>query len=82
MTRPDEASPTRAPVGAPWGRVLAGVLCLLMGSVWIAQGTGHLSGSFMTGETQWTVIGALVVVAGIALLAWAARAAKRNQRTR
>ena len=47
---------------------IAGALLLLMGGVWIFQGIGVLPGSFMTGQRQWTVYGAIAAVVGIALL--------------
>jgi hypothetical protein len=52
-------------------RGIAGVLFSLIGAVWIAQGTGALKGSFMTGEGQWTVIGIVTAAIGVALLGWA-----------
>ena len=45
-----------------------GVLCLLLGCVWILQGINILPGSFMTGQTKWAIYGALLAVAGIAML--------------
>ena len=50
-----------------------GVLCLLMGCVWILQGINILPGSFMTGQTKWAIYGALLVIAGIGLLISAKR---------
>ena len=47
---------------------VAGVLCLLVGCIWILQGINILPGSFMTGQTKWAVYGALVLVAGTGLL--------------
>ena len=47
---------------------VSGVLCLLVGSVWILQGINILPGSFMTGQTKWAIYGGLLVVAGIGLL--------------
>jgi len=47
---------------------IAGVLCLLLGFVWILQGINILPGSFMTGQTKWAVYGGVLVVAGIGLL--------------
>ncbi|MBO0892987.1 MAG: hypothetical protein J2O39_01310 [Acidimicrobiales bacterium] len=44
-----------------------------MGTVWILQGTKVMAGSSMSGESMWAVIGAIVVVAGLACLAWAVR---------
>ena len=54
---------------------VAGFLCVLTGCVWILQGINVLPGSFMTGQTKWAVYGALVLVAGIVLLAAARRRA-------
>jgi len=45
-----------------------GVLCLLVGCVWILQGINILPGSFMTGQTKWAIYGGILVVAGIGLL--------------
>ena len=45
-----------------------GVLCLLVGCVWILQGINIIPGSFMTGQEKWAIYGGLLVVAGIGLL--------------
>lgn len=45
-----------------------GVLCLLVGCVWILQGINILPGSFMTGQTKWAVYGGVLLIAGVALL--------------
>ena len=50
-----------------------GILFLLMGGIWILQGVNILPGSFMTGQTQWAVYGAIAVIAGIGLLVYANR---------
>ena len=50
-----------------------GVLCLLLGCVWILQGVNILPGSFMTGQTKWAIYGALLAVVGIAMLTSANR---------
>jgi uncharacterized membrane protein HdeD (DUF308 family) len=47
---------------------IVGVLLALMGAVWFLQGINVLPGSFMSGQTQWAVYGAIAVIAGIALL--------------
>ncbi|GGO89915.1 hypothetical protein [Stakelama pacifica] len=50
---------------------LAGVLCLLIGLLWVLQGLGILdwpAQSFMIAQRQWSVRGALLMIAGIALL--------------
>ena len=46
---------------------IVGALLVLMGGVWILQGINVLPGSFMTGQMQWAVYGAITVVIGAAL---------------
>jgi hypothetical protein len=52
--------------------VLGGML-MFAGTVWFLQGINILPGSFMTGQTQWAVYGAIAFVIGIALTLWARR---------
>jgi hypothetical protein len=59
-------------------RRILGVVLVAVGGVWIAQGSGALHGSFMTGEALWTVIGLLAVLFGIALLLGVARDHRRS----
>ena len=47
---------------------ILGVLCLLVGCVWILQGINVLPGSFMTGQMKWAIYGGLLATMGIALL--------------
>jgi len=49
-------------------RKVLGVLLIVVGAVWFTQGIGVLKGSFMTGESVWTVIGILCVFVGLVLL--------------
>ena len=53
--------------------MIAGVLLLLMGGIWILQGINVLPGSFMTGQTKWAVYGAVAVAVGIGLVIVARR---------
>jgi len=47
---------------------------LLVGLVWIGQGTGLLQGSsFMVGDPLWAFAGVALVVAAAVLAAWAFR---------
>lgn len=41
-----------------------GLVLVLLGAVWFAQGVGWLGGSSMTGETLWAVVGPVVAVCG------------------
>jgi len=47
---------------------VVGVLLLVVGAVWFLQGVNVLPGSFMTGQTQWAVYGAIAFVAGAVVL--------------
>jgi hypothetical protein len=47
---------------------VVGGLCLVVGCVWFLQGINVLPGSFMTGQTQWAIYGAILFVVGIGLL--------------
>ena len=58
-----------------------GVLFVLMGGVWFLQGINVLPGSFMTGQAKWAIYGALVLVAGVVMLA-AARGKRDGNSTR
>ena len=49
-------------------RTILAIILVAIGLVWIGQGTGLLKGTgFMVGDMKWAVIGAVVVVGGIAL---------------
>jgi hypothetical protein len=52
---------------------------LCAGALWIAQGSGALHGSAMSGHGPFVLLGGAVVFVGLALLVWAAR--MRNRRT-
>jgi hypothetical protein len=52
---------------------IIGVLIALMGLVWFLQGINILPGSMMSGQTQWAIYGAIAVVVGIGLVAFANR---------
>jgi hypothetical protein len=49
------------------GSVIVGLIAILVGGVWILQGTGMLPGSFMTGQRMWLIIGIIVAIVGVAL---------------
>ena len=48
-------------------------LLLLVGLVWFLQGINVLPGSFMTGQIEWAVYGAVAVIAALALFRHANR---------
>ncbi len=50
---------------------IAGILALLLGGLWVLQGTNVVAGSAMSGQSQWWIIGLVVVAGALALLWWA-----------
>ena len=56
-------------------QVILGVVLCLVGALWVGQGTNVVHGSFMSGRALWAVIGAVLIVLGVAILvrAWLAR---------
>jgi len=61
-------------------RVVA-VVALLAGVVFFFQGVGVIPGSFMTGRSEWAVIGAALVAGSVALL-WLVGMAPGGRRDR
>ncbi|RYG14786.1 MAG: hypothetical protein EON92_00750 [Burkholderiales bacterium] len=52
--------------------VIGSVLALL-GIIWFLQGINVLPGSFMTGQMQWAIYGAIAFVAGAGMIVAARR---------
>ncbi|MEZ5743899.1 MAG: hypothetical protein R3D89_09265 [Sphingomonadaceae bacterium] len=56
--------------------IVVGVLAVLMGLLWIGQGTGLVmwpASSFMLAERQWAWNGAILAVVGLVLIRFGAR---------
>lgn len=47
--------------------VVPGVILVLLGLLWVLQGSGVIGGSIMSGQRLWLGIGIVVAVAGLAL---------------
>lgn len=56
-----------------WFLVVLGILLLVMGTVWILQGTGAFPVGFMAYDPVWTYAGAALDLFGIGLLVLAVR---------
>jgi hypothetical protein len=52
---------------------IVAVLIVISGVIWILQGVNILPGSYMTGNPQWAVNGAVAVVVGAAVFWFAHR---------
>jgi hypothetical protein len=53
-----------------------GVMAILIGLIWIGQGTGHFpypSSSFMINDMAWTYYGIVLAVLGLAIVLAASR---------
>jgi hypothetical protein len=51
--------------------LIVGILAILMGLLWVGQGTGYVNwpqSSFMISQTQWAYYGAALAVVGLILI--------------
>jgi hypothetical protein len=65
-----------------WIRVIGGILLLLVGLLWILQGSGSMGSSGgMNGKSQWLVIGVVVAAVGLVLLAAGVRRLRTGKRS-
>jgi hypothetical protein len=48
-----------------WALLGVGILMILIGTVWMLQGTGVLPGSPMTGDSFWAQVGSGLMIAGL-----------------
>ncbi len=55
------------------GLNILGAILVFLGALWALQGLNVIGGSFMTGRTQWLVIGVVCVIGGAVLLGWTNR---------
>ncbi len=62
--------------------VTVGVIALILGGVWVGQGTNLIPGSFMTGNRMWLLIGLIVAIVGIILIVLGLRRPGRGRTTR
>jgi hypothetical protein len=63
-------------------RGVGGIILVVLGAVWIAQGVGAMNGSAMSGHGQYAVLGVVVALVGRFLLvrAWQIRNRDVHQR--
>jgi len=61
-----------------WVLIILGILVILVGVVWILQGTNVLAGSVMSNDHKWAYIGGVLDVVGIVLIIIGARMRRRT----
>ncbi len=59
---------------------VVGVILILVGIVWFLQGIGVLLGSFMTGQSQYAILGVISGVIGAVLLILSSRSRRLSGR--
>jgi hypothetical protein len=48
-------------------RLVVAAALLVVGVLWIGQGTGTVAGSAMSGQSMWTFVGIVFVVGGLVI---------------
>ncbi|MEU7653028.1 hypothetical protein AB0C42_21390 [Micromonospora taraxaci] len=61
-----------------WLSLTLGLLAVVIGAVWTVQGLGYVSGSLMTNERIWAVLGPLVSLGGLVVLWFGLRSRRRT----
>jgi predicted tellurium resistance membrane protein TerC len=61
-----------------WISLVAGVILLLIGILWTLQGSNVITGSGMSGQKLWFLIGLVAAVVGIVLLVTGARRSSKK----
>ncbi|MET8085607.1 hypothetical protein [Micromonospora sp. NPDC005197] len=61
-----------------WLTLTLGLLAVVVGAVWTVQGLGYVSGSAMTDERIWAVIGPIVALAGLVVIWLGLRSRRRR----
>jgi Na+/melibiose symporter-like transporter len=52
---------------------VVGIILILLGGLWILQGSNVIGGSVMSGQSQWLYIGIVVLIVGAIALWWTYR---------
>jgi hypothetical protein len=62
-----------------WIRLIVGIVVGLLGLLWLGQGLNLIKGSFMTGQTQWAIIGVVLLLVATWLIWGAVRGRSRTE---
>ncbi|MBQ1017116.1 hypothetical protein KBX71_04465 [Micromonospora sp. D93] len=60
-----------------WLPLTLGLLAVVIGAVWTVQGLGYVTGSVMTDQKIWAVVGPIVALAGLVVLWLGLRSRRR-----
>jgi hypothetical protein len=55
---------------------IVAILLILVGATFFLQGINILPGSYMSGDRQWAINGAISIIVGIGILVWTNRPKK------
>lgn len=58
--------------------VAVGIIALLVGIVWVLQGSDVIMGSVMSGSTFWLGTGIVIAAVGVGLVGFGARSAAKK----
>lgn len=61
-----------------WLPLTLGLLAVVLGALWTVLGLGYISGSMMTDQRIWAVVGPVVVLIGLGALRYGMRARRRS----
>jgi hypothetical protein len=51
-------------------RLAVAAVLLIVGVIWIGQGTGTVGGSAMSGQSMWALVGSALVLGGLVIGVW------------
>jgi hypothetical protein len=52
---------------------IVGIILILVGGLWILQGSNVIGGSVMSGQSQWLYVGIVLLIVGVIALWWTYR---------
>ncbi len=53
--------------------IIVGIILILLGGLWIAQGSNMMPNTVMSGQSQWLYAGIVVLIVGAGVLWWTLR---------
>jgi LPXTG-motif cell wall-anchored protein len=53
--------------------IIVGIILILLGGLWVVQGSNMMPNTAMSGQSQWLYIGIVVAIVGLVALIWSLR---------